>query len=73
MGPFCHLEIQSAAWAPISKTPLKLVGRGITSIRRVLAWSSCPLSGVKRRWWLHCEMSALTQSGLPLCRSARWP
>ena len=41
MGPFCHLEIQSACLeAPISKTPLKLVGRGITSIRRVLAWGS---------------------------------
>jgi hypothetical protein len=32
MHPFCHLEIQSAGRAPISKKSLKLAGRGITSI-----------------------------------------
>jgi len=42
MGPSCYLEIQSAWWASISKTPLKLVGRGITSIRCAL--TSSPMS-----------------------------
>src|SRR5262249_39541214 len=48
MGPSCYLEIQSAWWASISKTPLKLVGRGITSIRCALTWSPMSTSLIGR-------------------------
>ena len=76
MGPFCHLEIESVGWAPISKTALKLVGRGIISIRCVLTWSPMSTFGGKADMVIapkadfHCDAFNVafgSKADMPLC------